>query len=202
MAGSREEIAIIEILGRSTGLTTMLISALAGADRTLIPEVPFDPEKLAALLVSDKQSNPNNYAILAMSEASTVVPDKASKYSLAAQAGPREVGSRVTGSGPVVTEILENITGQRLLLQPLSYLLRTGEPDGQDLLGAMNFAMMALKLLADGKTGRLVAYRRCENYVDVPLDVVTQPGDGIKLADHYDAATYSPKPSILWATRI
>ncbi|MCL4394848.1 MAG: 6-phosphofructokinase, partial [Chloroflexi bacterium] len=48
MAGTREEIAVVEILGRNTGLTTMLVAFLAGADRALIPEVPYDPEKLAA----------------------------------------------------------------------------------------------------------------------------------------------------------
>jgi 6-phosphofructokinase 1 len=80
MAGSREEIAVVEILGRNTGLTTMLISFLAGADRTLIPEVPFDPEVLAALLLNDQRSNPNNYAILAQSELTSIEPALVQKY--------------------------------------------------------------------------------------------------------------------------
>ena len=50
MAGSREEIGVVEVFGRSSGLTTLLIGALAGADRILMPEVPFDPERLAVLL--------------------------------------------------------------------------------------------------------------------------------------------------------
>jgi 6-phosphofructokinase 1 len=205
MAGSREEVAVIEILGRSTGLTTLFISLLASADRTLIPEVPFDPEKLAALLVEDKRANPTNYSILVMSEASTMEPDKAARYVASAHvidemAGERLVGTRVTGAGAVVTEVLENITGQRMLFQPLSYLIRTGEPDGQDLLGAMNFAALAVNLLAEGKTGRLVAYRRGENYIDVPLDVVSQAAGNA--ADYYDARTYTPKPGILWAARV
>jgi 6-phosphofructokinase 1 len=116
--------------------------------------------------------------------------------------GEREIGSRVTGAGAIVTEVLENITRQRLLFQPLSYLLRTGEPDGQDLLGAMNFAWKAINLLVEGKTGRLVAYHRGENYVDEPLDVVTQTAGGINLADYYEAKTYTPKPDILWAVRV
>ena len=228
MAGSREEISVIEVLGRTTGLTTMLISFLAGADRALIPEVPFDPEKLVELLCEDKQRNPANYAILVMSEASALDPDKVSKYlpELSRLANSRmlaeamqssgqgltpdlvmfelvqDLGSRVGGSGAVVTEILENIAKQRMLFQPLSYLIRTGEPDGQDLLGAMNFAMLALRLFAQGKTGRLVAYRQNENYVDLPLDVVTQPAGNINVADFYDAAEYCAKPEIIWAARV
>jgi 6-phosphofructokinase 1 len=230
MAGSREEVAVVEILGRSTGLTTLIISLLASADRTLIPEVPFDPEALALLLMEDKRSNPSNYAILVMSEASSLVPEKAQKYlpelsrlarsgtlAKAMEAhgkeeaqdriaqdlqGSRQVGSRVIGSGAVVTEILENLTSQRMLLQPLSYLIRTGEPDGQDLLGAMNFAALAIKLLEAGQTGRLIAYRHSANYVDLPLDVVTQPATHINITDHYDARLYTPQSSLLWAARV
>jgi 6-phosphofructokinase len=230
MAGSREEIAVVEILGRNTGLTTLLISLLASADRTLIPEVPFDPERLAELLVEDKRMNPNNYAILVMSEATSIEAERAPRYDyilsrlpgsrLRARglgvhgaefekdssgyvlAGAREMGAEVSGSGDEVTEILENLTGQRLLLQRLSYLIRTGQPDGQDLLGAMNFATMAVDLLVEGKTGRLIAYRQRDNYVDLPIDTVTQPEGNVDVARYYDTATYYPKPGLLWAARV
>jgi 6-phosphofructokinase len=198
MAGSREEIAVIEVLGRTTGLVTLLTSLLSGSDRTLIPEVPFDPEALASLLLEDQKLHPNNYAILTMSEAARVAPEKAPRY---AHELARK-GTRVSGSGAVVTEILENLTGQRFIFQPLSLLLRTAVPDGQDLLGAMNFAMMAVNLLAAGKTGRLAAYRQHENYVDLPIETVTEPGGNINVAEHYDAKTFCPKSSIIWASRI
>lgn len=228
MAGSREEIAVIEILGRTTGLTTLLIGLLAGADRTIIPEVPFDPELLAELLLKDKRGNPANYAMLVLSEASAIDPAKVSKYlpelsrlansrliAEAMQPGGQgltqdhlmfelvqELGTRVGGGGAVVTEILENIMRQRMIFQPLSYLIRTGEPDGQDLLGAANFAAAAMNLLAQNKTGRLVAYRQRENYVDMPIDVVTQSGGNIKTEDYYDTADYRSKPGIIWAARV
>ncbi len=219
MAGSREEIAILEVMGRSTGLVTLLTSLLAGADRTLIPEVAFDPEALALLLVEDKKLNPNNYAILCMSEAATVAPEKTleltaelsrlfkpSRLAQAAAAKAQELGMEmgksVSGSGAMVTEILENLTGQHLLFQPLSLLMRTAVPDGQDLLGAMNFAMLAVNLLAAGKTGRLVAYRQRENYIDLPIETVTDPGGNINVADYYDATTYCPRPEIMWTAQI
>jgi 6-phosphofructokinase 1 len=228
MAGSREEIAVVEILGHTTGLTTMLISFLAGADHTLIPEVPFDPERLARLLVNDKQTNPTNYAMLVMSEASAIDPEMASKYlpELSRLANSRavaeatqksgegqttdlilfemlqELGTRASGSGAVVTEILENISGQRMLFQSLSYLIRTGEPDGQDLLGAMNFATLAINLIAGGKTGRLIAYRQRENYLDMPLDVVLGEPTNVRVKEFYDADNYAVKPGIFWAARV
>jgi 6-phosphofructokinase len=223
MAGSREEIAVVEVLGRSTGLVTLMTAFLAGSDRALIPEVSFDPERLASLLVEDQKANPNNYAILTMSEAATVAPEKAlnyvpelnrlakqslSAYMLAAKTSEEgggytvAIGSRVSGTGAMVTEILENMTGQRFIFQPLSLLIRTAIPDGQDLIGAVNFAIMAVNLVAAGKTGRLTAYRQHENYIDLPIETVFEPGGNIDVAEHYDATAYSPKPSIMWASRI
>jgi 6-phosphofructokinase len=229
MAGSREEIAVVELFGRTFGLTTMLIAALADADRVLVPEVPFDPERLATLLLQDKRMTPSNYAILAMSEAVSIDPVKAHKYDAELQRranarrparangkigpgaqegspftifGERAVGLGAGGGGAVVTEILENLMGERMLLQPLSYLLRAGEPDGQDLLGAMNFATMAVELLASGKTGRLVAYRERDNYVDLPLETVTQSEGKLDVRDCYDSAVYRATPGVFWAARV
>ncbi|HEX9076492.1 MAG TPA: 6-phosphofructokinase [Anaerolineae bacterium] len=219
MAGSREEIAVVEMFGRTFGLTTMLISFLAGADRVLIPEVPCDPERLAALLMEDKRSNPNNYAILALSEAVKLDPTKALNYGSelhhratarrSAQeedaytiAGERAIGLGAAGGGAAITEILENLMGQRMIFQPLTYLLRLGEPDGQDMLGAMNFGTMAVNLLVSGKTGRLVAYTHGENYVDIPLATVTDRKGNINVAEYYDAQSYRAKPGILWAARV
>jgi 6-phosphofructokinase len=217
MAGSREEIAVIEILGRESGLTTLLISLLAGTDRTLIPEVPVDPERLASLLLHDQRTNLNNYAILTMSEAVAVTPDKVRTLSEVMTSGNRadlerrllsdltarrDVGKAVGGAGVAMTEILENLTGQRLLLQPLSYLIRTGEPDGQDLLSAMSFAALAVDCLARDQAGRLIAYRRGGVYQDVPIELVAQPAAPIDLAAYYDRDSYSVKPGLLWATQM
>lgn len=235
MAASREEIAVVEILGRTTGLTTMLIAYLAGADRLLIPEIPFDPEPLAQLLLKDKASNPSNYAILVVSEGASLVPQQARKFlpELSRLAHARtlaeaiavgeteqvenriladvtrggmeqsaDFGFRVSGIGAVVTEILENLTHQRMVFQPLSYLIRTGEPDGQDLLGAVNFAVLALSLFIQNQSNRLAAYRQRENYIDVPLDVVTQPGGNYSVQELYDAENCVPTARVIWAANI
>ncbi len=230
MAGSREEIAVVEILGRTSGWLNMLISILAGADRCVIPEVPFDPDRLAALLAGDQRHNPSNYAILTVSQGASVDAEQALKYApslsrsaqssllarvTAAKAqeveedgdsysldGVTELGTDVVGSGAAVTEILERVLNKRMIFQPLSYLIRTGKPDGQDLLGAVNFATLAVNLLAEGKTCKLVAYRRGDNYVDLPIETVTQPESAIPVADLFDADNYVPKPEVMWAQRI
>jgi 6-phosphofructokinase 1 len=202
MAGSREEIAVVEVLGRSTGLVTLLTALLSGSDRSLIPEVPFDPEVLASGLVEDKRANPNNYAILTMSEVAHATAEQIAKYQERIPRLSETVAPGISGVGAVVTELLELLTDQRMIFQPLSLLIRTAIPDGQDLIGAVNLALLALNLVEVGRLGRLAAYRQHENYVDLPIDTVTEPGGNIDVAEHYDADAFRPKPSIMWASRI
>ncbi|MEZ4731087.1 MAG: 6-phosphofructokinase [Caldilineaceae bacterium] len=47
--GSHERIAVVELFGRNSGETSLISSYLAGVDRAIISEVPFDPERLAEL---------------------------------------------------------------------------------------------------------------------------------------------------------
>ena len=59
---------MVELFGRNSGETSLFAAYLAGVDRGVISEVPFDIEKLGVLLLEDKRSNPSNYAIMTISE--------------------------------------------------------------------------------------------------------------------------------------
>lgn len=193
IVASREEVAVVSVLGHQCGLTTMFISMFAGADRTLIPEVAFDPYRLGELLLDDQRRNPSNYAMLVMSENAQVDPTRAPE--LVAQLSADVVVAGQRGSGSMVVRILEEVTQQRFLHQPLSYLTRTGDADGWDLLAATNFGITAVDLVAQGQTGRMVAFRLEKGYVDVPLEDVTQPY-GVDVAGFYDTTTYTVKSNI------
>lgn len=226
LAGSREQAVVIETFRVNSGLSTLMVGFLAGADRVIIPEVPYDPEKLAVLLQQDKSLNPSNYAVILVSDGSTIVEDKILKYT--PHLSPRsksqvlqlmteekareaektdeftldeivEVGTSVTGSGMVVAELMHHLTGEEVFHQPLTYLLRTGPPDGQDLLGATNFAILAARLLRDNKFGRMTAYQQRYNLTHVDLQLVTQGVNGVIVDKMYDAENYKPKVNLIWA---
>lgn len=74
--GSHERIAVIELFGRESGETCLVSAYLAGVDRAIISEVPFDPEKLARLVMEDKKANPANYAIVTISEGAKMMGDR------------------------------------------------------------------------------------------------------------------------------
>jgi 6-phosphofructokinase len=66
-----------------------------------------------------------------------------------------------------------------VFLQPLTYLVRTDEPDGQDLLGATNFAMLAARLVKEGKTMLMVTHdkklaRQVLRVVEIIDDKITR----------------------------
>jgi 6-phosphofructokinase 1 len=70
--GSHERIAVIELFGRYSGETSLITAYLAGVDRAVISEIPFDIDKLGALLIGDKKANPSNYAMVTVSEGATL----------------------------------------------------------------------------------------------------------------------------------
>jgi 6-phosphofructokinase 1 len=193
LAASREEIAVISVLGRRLGLATMLISMFASADRTLIPEVPFDPHHLGELLLDDKRQNPSNYAILVMSEGVHIDPEKAPETIADFAADVIVAGQR--GTGPMIARALESVIGEHLLYQPLSYLTRTGDVDGWDLIGALNLGLLAVDLAAKRNTGHLVAYRLKHGYIEVPLEEVINPPD-YDIVEFFDPKTCTVKQSI------
>ncbi|MDH3675168.1 MAG: 6-phosphofructokinase [Anaerolineae bacterium] len=226
LAGSREQISVVETFRINSGLSTLMVGFLAGVDRVIIPEVPYDPEKLATLVQRDKALHPNNYAVVLVSDGSRMVPEKMLKYT--PHLSPRsksevlqlmteekareaqvedeftldevlETGSSLAGSGMVVAELLNHLLGEEVFLQTLTYLLRTGPPDGQDLLGATNFAILAARLLSEGKFGRMTAYQRRYNLTHVDLDIVTQGVNGVDVDEMYDVDQYQPKVNIIWA---
>ena len=66
--GSHERIAVVELFGRYSGETSLITGYLAGVDRAIISEVPFEIARLGPMLVDDKKRNPSNYAMMTISE--------------------------------------------------------------------------------------------------------------------------------------
>ncbi len=204
LAGSREQIIVVETFGVGSGLSSLMISFLAGVDRAIIPEVPYDPEKLAYLLLQDKHSTPGNYAVVTVTDGSEIVPEKLEQYLPYLLPDNRQIiGTEkgLSGSGLVVANLLQKIMGEEVFLQSLTYLLRTGAPDGQDMLGAMNFAILAARLVQQGRFGTMTAYRQRYNLTYVDLQQVTEGFNRVDVDLMYDRLSYRPKVDLIWATQ-
>ncbi len=187
-AGSHERIAIVELFGRNCGETSLLASYLSGVDRAIISEVHFDPEKLAALVMEDKRRNPSNYVMITMSEGAQMVGGKIIEYGQADAYGHLKLG----GIGLITGDALKKITGEDILYQQLSYLMRSGAPDSLDLMVAVNYANMAVKLIKRGASNRMVALRN-GTYTSVPITTITQGIKRVDVEELYDQEQYRPK---------
>jgi 6-phosphofructokinase 1 len=186
--GSHERIAVIELFGRNSGETSLISSYLAGVDRAIISEVPYDPERLAELVMRDKAVNPSNYAIVTISEGAHMVGGKVVEFGEADAFGHRKLG----GIGEITGEALKKITGENIINQRLGYLMRSGAPDALDLMVAVNFANMAMDLIKNKASGRMVALRD-GTYTHIPMSTVTSGIKRVDVDELYDAAEYRPK---------
>lgn len=186
--GSHERIAVIELFGRNSGETSLLASYLAGVDRAIISEVHFDPEKLARFLLEDKRRNPSHYAMVTISEGAQMIGGKIIEYGQADAYGHKKLG----GIGMITGEALKKITGEDILYQQVSYLMRSGAPDSLDLMVAMNYADMAVNLIKRGASNRMVALRN-GTYTSVPVSTIMQGVKRVDVAELYDEENYVPR---------
>ena len=186
--GSHERIAVIELFGRYCGEAALVSAYLAGVDRTIISEVPFEPKRLAQLIMKDKRANPKNYAMIAISEGAKMIGSEVFLSGESDAYGHRRLG----GIGEETGAILKELTGQDVLNQRLSYLMRSGVPDSLDLMVAVNFANIAIDLFLKSVFGRLVALSR-GIYTDIPLSTITAGQKRVDVREFYDGEEYRPK---------
>ena len=145
--GSHERIAVVELFGRYSGETSLITAYLAGVDRAVISEVPFDVERLAGFLVADKRRNPSNYSMVTISEGATIAGGEMMLSGEEDAYGHRKLG----GIGAVTGELIGQLTGEGIVLQQVAYLMRSGSPDSLDLMVATNYAVMAADLVLEGR---------------------------------------------------
>jgi 6-phosphofructokinase len=186
--GSHERIAIVELFGRNSGETSLFAAYLANVDRAIISEVPFDPEKLSALLLEDKKANPSNYAIMTISEGATMIDGDIIERGEEDAYGHKKLG----GIGEVAGALIKKYTGENIIYQQLGYLMRSGAPDSLDRMVALSFANLATDLIIQGRSGRMVALRDGK-YTHIPLSTVISGTKRVDVDELYDKEHYRPK---------
>jgi len=188
-SGSHERITIVELFGRNSGETSLIAAYLADVDRAIISEVPFDAQRLGLLLLQDKYNNPSNYAIMTISEGAREIGGELSHYDGDEDAyGHKKLG----GIGKMTGERLKETTGENVIYQQLGYLMRSGAPDSLDRMVAVSYGLLAMDLVSQGRSGRMVALRDGV-YTHVPLNRVISGEKRVDVDEMYDVEQYRPK---------
>ena len=186
--GSHERIGVVELFGRHSGETSLVSAYLADVDRALIPEVPFDGDRLCDMLVADRAANPSNYALMTISEGALPAGGGIMETGEADAYGHRKLG----GIGLAVAEDVKRRTGVNIMFQQLGYVIRSGSPDSLDRMVAASYGIMALDQLAQGDSGRMVALQGGA-YTSVPLETVVGGQRHVDVEALYDAEAYRPR---------
>jgi 6-phosphofructokinase 1 len=196
-AGSHERFLVLEVFGRYAGFTALLPTMAGAANRCVIPEHPFDIDRLTELLVADRSTNPSKYSVVLVSEGAKIAGMTEMIFS--DQEKDAYGHKKLGGIGDVIADRLKLLSprhsgGRRVnaISQRLGYLVRCGDPDALDSIVPMAFGNLALDLVLTSTYGRLVNVRN-GRYDNVPIDVVTSHKKVVDLDKYYVPERLRPR---------
>jgi len=185
--GSHERVGVFRIFGRNSGFTA-LYTGYVSSSRCLIPEFPFDLDVLCRLLAEDKRNNPSNYALVVVSEGAVWQGQQVAEFGESDAYGHR----KKVDIGHALAEEIRRRTGEETMTSDLTYDLRSGDPDSIDQLVATTFANLALDLISDGVTGRMVSIQD-GRYAHTALPDPKLGPRKVELASMYNSERYRPQ---------
>lgn len=141
----------MEVMGRYAGWIALDCGVAGTADAILIPEIPFDLRKVAAKVLRRAGAG-RNFAIVVVAEGAK--PKGGKRSVLEKRLGAAE---RLGGMGERVARALGEMTGKETRHVVLGHLLRGGTPTAFDRLLSLRFGAAAVRALAEGRTGVMVA---------------------------------------------
>ena len=150
-AQAHRRIMVVEVMGRYAGWIALNSGISGSADAILIPEIPYDIDKVAEK-VEQRDHMGRHFSIVVVAEGAKPIGGEASVVS-------KEPGraERLGGLGERVARELQKLTGKETRAVVLGHLLRGGSPTTFDRLIALRFGAAAVRALAEGQAGVMVA---------------------------------------------
>jgi 6-phosphofructokinase 1 len=151
-AESHDRVMILEVMGRHTGWIA-LHSGLAGsADVILIPEIPFVMDRVIDK-VRAREASGSRFTNIVVAEGAKELGGE----ELYVDTGRLDKARRLGGIGDYVRQRVEEATGKESRTVVLGHLQRGGSPNSFDRMLATNFGAVAVRALARGERGKMVA---------------------------------------------
>lgn len=150
-ATSHGRIMVVEVMGRYAGWIALSAGVASGAHAILIPEIPYRIEPVAEL-IKRREASGARHSIVVVAEGA--LPVGGSVTVVGHDVGQAE---RLGGVGEKVAEELRASTGKEVRTVVLGHLLRGGSPTAFDRLLGLRFGAAAVRALADGHDGVMVA---------------------------------------------
>ena len=158
-AASHDRVMILEVMGRHTGWIALHCGLAGSADIILIPEIPFSFDSVLAK-IRQREKSGSRFTNVVIAEGASEVgtqPIYLDKEAL-----------RLGGVGSHLRRRIEAATGKESRCVVLGHLQRGGSPNAFDRMLGTNFGACAVRALANGQTGKMVALKAAE-VITVPL---------------------------------
>jgi 6-phosphofructokinase 1 len=150
-ASSHRRVIVVEVMGRYAGWIALESGIAGSADVILLPEIPYDLEKVAEK-IRRRDEQGSNFSIIVVAEGARPKDGAVSVIS-------HEIGraERLGVIGEKVAQELQEMTGKETRVVVLGHLLRGGSPTSFDRLVALRFGAAAVRAISEGQRGILVA---------------------------------------------
>jgi len=150
-AESHQRAMVVEVMGRYAGWIALNAGVSGTADAILIPEIPFDINKVAEKIKS-RDAAGRMFSIVVVAEGAK---PKGGTFAVK----EKELGraDRLGGAGEMVAKDIQALTGKETRTVVLGHLLRGGSPTTFDRLIALRFGAAAVRALEEGQSGIMVA---------------------------------------------
>ena len=158
-AESHERVMVVEVMGRHAGFIALNAGIAGSADVILIPEIPFDINKVCDK-IRRREADGRHFSIVVVAEGAA---PKGGSVTLIDPAH-----ERLGGIADKVAHSVEQMTGKETRSLVLGHLQRGGGPTTFDRLLALRFGAAAVRLVAEGKFGMMVALQP-PRIVPVPI---------------------------------
>jgi len=168
-AEAHNRVMVVEVMGRDAGWIAIYSGIAGGADVILIPEQPFDVDKVAAK-IRMRHGRGRYFSIVVVAEGAKF----ASKDGLVTQSGEKdEFGhARLGGIGNTLAQEIERRTGFETRTVVLGHIQRGGSPTAFDRVLATRYGLGAIDMVHRAEFGRMAALRG-NKIVSVPLAEAT-----------------------------
>ena len=155
-ASSHHRVIVVELMGRYAGWLAIHAGVASGADVILIPEIPFNMEKVVEKCAQRSRVG-KRFTIVAVAEGAT--PGGGKQFvERVVENSPDPV--RLGGVGKFVADAIEKATGLESRFIVLGHIQRGGIPTPRDRILATRFGYHAFELLVSGHFGEVVVERQ------------------------------------------
>jgi phosphofructokinase-like protein len=165
-AESHDRVIVMEVMGRNTGFIALHAGLAGTADVILIPEIPYDVQKVCDKVMARDRAG-RRFSIVVVAEGA-YPRDGVQSFRAAVGPGGKP---RLGGIADELAIEIEMRTGKECRSLTLGHLQRGGQPTGYDRLLASRFGAAAVRAVADGKWGHMVALQS-PRIVYVPIEEV------------------------------